>query len=213
MVPNLGSAGFGVNPPVDLGGGRGDPVAVLAASMSLAYHLGEAGDRAEALTRLRDLASTASILGDDHQVALRARGAIAYFTAKSGEYNLAKSLYDEVVATGTRVNGAAHDYVLVNRANAAECVGAMGDPVRALQELATILTDSVATCGPDDPTTLNCRRLIAHFTGAAGDTDQALAQLRTLLDDCQRLLDENHSGTLECLDSLAIVSSRRAGRS
>ena len=176
------------------------------------HHLGQAGDRST-LARLHDLADAAAgTLGRDHPVAVIGRDMIAFHTGMMGDLVLAKTLFEELVATGTRVFGALTDEVLTHRANVAECLGRLGDPAGAVQDLTAILADTVALCGPDDPTTLNCRRLLAHFTAEAGDTATAVPALRALLDDCHRLLDPGHTVPQECEDSLAAaIAAAQAG--
>jgi hypothetical protein len=71
-------------------------------------------------------------------------------------------------------------------------VGARGDLAGAIAAGSTLLDDCLTSLGPDHPSTLLCRRDLAHWQGRAGDQDAAIASLTELLTHCLRVLSTNH---------------------
>ncbi|WP_280429298.1 tetratricopeptide repeat protein [Nocardia brasiliensis] len=99
--------------------------------------------------------------------------------------------------------GSVHPDCRTARFHLAHWQGETGDWPAAVAGFESLLTDGLASVGPDDAEILLIRGCLAHWRGSGGDADEAVREFERLLADCARVLGADHPDTLDIRDDLA----------
>jgi tetratricopeptide (TPR) repeat protein len=129
------------------------------------------------------------------------RAGLSLEGSKLGEAAIA--YWQQIVATSTRLLGAAHANAVVARdrlAAAYESAGLSGEAIAVFQ---TALADRERNQGPEHPETLAARGKLAHAYQSAGRPADAVALYERTVTDSEKLLGPGHPNTFAARSDLA----------
>jgi hypothetical protein len=153
------------------------------------------------VTRLREHAEAALLLGEVHPVLFRQGTSFG----ENGLVNEAHSHFKNLYQVCISAFGPDHLSALMTRNDREIWRGEAGDPAGATANLKVLLKDSLRILGPDNPHTLAIRNNLAAWLGRSGDVTRAKATLEALRPDLVRLLGPDHPDTLRATNNLAAM--------
>ncbi|MEV6342798.1 hypothetical protein [Actinoplanes sp. NPDC051851] len=124
---------------------------------------GEVPDRVAAMAEL--IEHQKRVLGPDSEETLASRYQILDWMTEDGDTPEVRAAYTALIGDATRALGAGHSLPLVSRSSLAILRYQAGER-DALPELTTVAADMERALGPDDPTTISTRRLLAQWDPA-----------------------------------------------
>ena len=144
-------------------------------------------------------------LGSDHPDVLIAHDNLARAFGAAGRFERAVRLYEQVIASRTRIQGDVHPDTLKSRNNLA-CIYRDADKItEAMAEHKSILAASNVALGIDDPQTLASRNNLAQTYWQAGNLSKAKSIFKQVVADSARILGPYDSLTLAARNNLAGV--------
>jgi Tetratricopeptide repeat len=174
-----------------------DPGDLLDLRSQLAWWLGAAGQGAEALALIQQVAAdAATMFGSDDRRTLSVRVQVARWTGETGNPDGALRLAQQVFADHVRRFGVDDEMTLSSRFEVAIWTGEAGNPRQAVDMLAALEVDFARVLGPVSRAVFDARRNLAYWLTRAGDVEAALRLRRNLVTDVAAAYGSRHPRTL-----------------
>ena len=129
--------------------------------------------------------------------------AVAFHDSRRGDYRLARTQEEQVLAARRRLLGDEHPDTLTSRSSLAVTLGALGDHVAARTLHEQTLAARRRLLGDEHPDTLSSLNNLAGTLRALGDHVAARALHEQTLAARRRLLGDEHPDTLTSVNNLA----------
>ncbi|GAA4698863.1 tetratricopeptide repeat protein [Phytohabitans rumicis] len=140
-------------------------------------------------------------LGPDHPDTVASQHSVAYALTRVGQPDAARPIWQELVATYTRMSETDQVWALRARQGLANTL----PPASAAVELAHLYEEFRRAIGPDDRLSLACRSDLAGALSAAGRHDEARTVFDALLDDLRRVPGHWYNGPVGARHQIAYV--------
>ena len=159
----------------------------------------------ETLTLQKVVETLQDRLGSDHPDVLIAHDNLAGAFGAAGRFDDAVRLYEQVIASRSRIQGDTHPDTLKSRNNLACIYREAGKIAEAMAEHKLILAACIIALDIDDPQTLASRNNLAEVYWLAGNLPKAKSMFKQVEADSTRVLGTDDSQTLIARNNLAGV--------
>lgn len=178
----------------------------LLTRSSLAFWLGNSGSVEAAIDQTVVLLEyERSVLGEEHPSVLASEMNLAHWLGEAGRDGEAVALLRKSVRDHERVHGPDHPQTLRARNNLAVLLSegdSIGEDV--VDQLGTILADSIRVLGPNHPDTLARRCNLASVRGRSGDAAGAAVDFEGVVSDMVQVMGAKHPTAMHARSNLAV---------